>query len=83
MRVYSRWCRLTVAVHDSIVVSARESERDLRTPSRVWAGGSQEASWNLQSGVRAGAYHVVLDGIVIHPVDVQFDLLARIFNLDQ
>jgi hypothetical protein len=43
----------------------------------VGAGGSQEASYDLQASVRAGAYHVVFDGIVIYPVDVQFDLLWR------
>jgi hypothetical protein len=43
----------------------------------VGAGGSQEASYDLQTSVPAGTYHVVLDGIVIHPVDVQFDLLWR------
>jgi len=43
----------------------------------VGAGGSQEASYDLQASVPAGTYHVVLDGIVIHPVDVQFDLLWR------
>ncbi len=41
------------------------------------AGGSQEASYDLQAEVPAGVYHLVLDGIVIQPVDVQFDLLWR------
>ncbi len=41
------------------------------------AGGSQEASYELQADVPAGTYHVVLDGIVIQSVDVQFDLLWR------
>jgi hypothetical protein len=43
----------------------------------VGAGGSQEASYDLQASVPAGTYHVVLDGIVIQPVDVQFELLWR------
>ena len=41
------------------------------------AGGSQEASYDLQAGVPAGTYHLVLDGIVLQSVDVEFDLLWR------
>jgi hypothetical protein len=43
----------------------------------VGAGGSQEASYDLQAGIPAGAYHLVLDGIVLQSVDVEFDLLWR------
>lgn len=41
------------------------------------AGGSQEAAFKLKGDVPAGTYHCVLDGIVIRPVDVTFDLIWR------
>lgn len=41
------------------------------------AGGSQEAAYPLQAGVPAGTYHLVLDSIIIKPVDVTFDLIWR------
>jgi hypothetical protein len=43
----------------------------------VGAGGSQEAAYELKTGVPTGTYHLVLDGIVIESVDVEFDLLWR------
>ena len=41
------------------------------------AGSSQEAAYTLKASVPAGAYHCVLDGIVIRPVEVTFDLIWR------
>ena len=41
------------------------------------AGGSQEAAYKLKASVPAGTYHFVLDGIIIRPVDVTFDLIWR------
>jgi hypothetical protein len=43
----------------------------------VGAGGSQEAPYTLRAGVKAGNYHLVLDAIIIAPVDVTFDLVWR------
>jgi hypothetical protein len=43
----------------------------------VGAGGSQEATFDLQESVKAGTYHFTLDSIIIDPVDVQFDLVWR------
>jgi hypothetical protein len=43
----------------------------------VGAGGSQEASFALRGDVRAGTYHLVLDAVIINPVDVTFDLIWR------
>jgi hypothetical protein len=48
----------------------------------VGAGGSHEAAYDLKAGVPAGVYHVVLDGIVIQPVDVRFALIWRRGNTD-
>ena len=41
------------------------------------SGGSQEAEYALKASVPAGTYHVIYDGIIIRPVDVQFDLVWR------
>ena len=41
------------------------------------SGGSQEAAYNLKAKVKAGTYHLVLDAIIIKPVDVTFDLIWR------
>ena len=41
------------------------------------AGGSQEAEYSLKAAVPAGTYHLVLDSIIIRPVDVTFDLFVR------
>ncbi|MDB4957298.1 MAG: hypothetical protein JWO36_4867 [Myxococcales bacterium] len=41
------------------------------------AGGSQEAPYSLQASVPAGTYHLILDSIIIKPVDVTFDLIWR------
>ena len=41
------------------------------------SGGSQEAPYGLQASVRAGTYHLVLDAVIIKPVDVTFDLVWR------
>jgi hypothetical protein len=43
----------------------------------VGAGGSQEAPYTLRASVRAGNYHLVLDAVIIAPVDVTFDLVWR------
>jgi len=43
----------------------------------VGAGGSQEAAYNLLAPIPAGTYRLVLDAIVIHSVDVTFDLIWR------
>jgi hypothetical protein len=43
----------------------------------VGAGGSQEAAYDLKADVSGGTYHLELDGIVIEPVDVAFELLWR------
>jgi hypothetical protein len=44
----------------------------------VGAGGSsQEAAYALKAPVAAGTYHLVLDSIIIKPVDVTFDLIWR------
>ena len=40
-------------------------------------GGSQEAEFDLVASVPAGAYRLVCDSIVIHPIDVTFDLVWR------
>ena len=40
-------------------------------------GGSQEAPYDLQASVPAGAYHFVLDCVITAPVDVTFDLIWR------
>ncbi len=40
-------------------------------------GGSQEAAYTLKAAVPAGTYHLVLDAIIVQPVDVTFDLLWR------
>ena len=49
---------------------------DAHNPPTLWLA-LDGAAYDLQASVPAGAYHVVLDGIVVHPVDVQFDLLWR------
>lgn len=41
------------------------------------AGGSLEAAYDLKASVPAGAYHCVIDAIIIRPVDVTFDLIWR------
>lgn len=41
------------------------------------AGGSLEAAYDLKASVPAGAYHCIIDSIVITPVDVTFDLIWR------
>ncbi len=41
------------------------------------AGGSLEAAYNLKASVPAGAYHCIIDAIIIRPVDVTFDLIWR------
>jgi hypothetical protein len=41
----------------------------------VGTGGSHNAEYTLKAGVPAGTYALVCDGIIIAPVDVQFDLL--------
>ena len=42
------------------------------------SGGSfHEAAFPLKAGIRAGAYHIVLDSICIVPVDTTFDLIYR------
>lgn len=41
------------------------------------AGGSQDAPFDLRSGVVAGNYHLVLDAVIIDSVDVTFDLILR------
>lgn len=46
------------------------------------AGGSLEAAYDLKTGVPAGAYHCIIDSIIIRPVDVQFDLIWRRDTLD-
>jgi hypothetical protein len=43
----------------------------------VGAGGSQEAPFSLIASIPAGAYHLVLDAVIIAPVDVTFDLIWR------
>jgi hypothetical protein len=43
----------------------------------VGSGGSQEAPYTLKGPVKAGTYHLVLDSIIIKPVDVTFDLIWR------
>jgi hypothetical protein len=43
----------------------------------VGAGSSQEAPFALRTSVPAGTYHLVLDAIIITPVDVTFDLVWR------
>jgi len=43
----------------------------------VGPGGSQEAAYALKAKVPAGTYHLVLDSIIIKPVDVTFDLIWR------
>lgn len=40
-------------------------------------GGSQEAPFDLRTGVPAGTYHVTCDAIIIGPVDVTFTLIWR------
>lgn len=41
------------------------------------SGGSLDAEYALKASVPAGAYHVVLDAIIIRAVDVQFELIYR------
>ena len=41
------------------------------------AGGSYDAAYTLKESVKAGTYHLVLDAIIIKPVDVTFDLIWR------
>ena len=41
------------------------------------SGGSQEAPYTLKGPVKAGTYHLVMDAIIIKPVDVTFDLIWR------
>jgi hypothetical protein len=43
----------------------------------VGSGGSLDAEYPLKADVRAGAYHVICDAIIIRAVDVQFELLHR------
>jgi hypothetical protein len=43
----------------------------------VGSGGSQDAEFKLKADVPAGAYHIVLDHIIIVPVDVEFALIHR------
>jgi hypothetical protein len=43
----------------------------------VGAGGSQEAAFTLREKVPAGTYHLVLDAVITHAVDVTFDLVWR------
>jgi hypothetical protein len=43
----------------------------------VGSGGSQEAPYALKAIVPAGTYHLVLDAVIIGPVDVTFDLIWR------
>lgn len=40
-------------------------------------GGSLDAAFNLRASVPAGTYHVVLDSIVIQPVDIRYTLIWR------
>lgn len=40
-------------------------------------GRSQEAPYNLEDDVPAGTYHLVVDAIIIRPIDVTFDLVHR------
>ncbi len=46
------------------------------------AGGSQEAEYDLKASVPAGAYHCIIDSIIIRPVDVTFDLIWRRGDVD-
>jgi hypothetical protein len=48
----------------------------------VGAGGSREAAYALVADLPAGTYHLVLDGIAIVPVDVEFDLIWRSGSAD-
>jgi hypothetical protein len=48
----------------------------------VGAGGSQEAAYSLEASVPAGAYHCIIDSIIIRPVDVTFDLIWRRGDMD-
>jgi hypothetical protein len=43
----------------------------------VGAGGSQEAPFELLASIPAGTYHLVLDSIIINPVDTTFELIWR------
>jgi hypothetical protein len=43
----------------------------------VGSGGSQEAAYALKAAVKAGTYHLVVDAVIIKPVDVTFDLIWR------
>ena len=41
------------------------------------SGGSLDAEYKLKAGVPAGAYRVICDAIIIHSVDVRFELIHR------
>lgn len=41
------------------------------------SGGSQEAAYELKGPVKAGTYHLVIDAVIIKPIDVTFDLIWR------
>lgn len=41
------------------------------------AGRSQEAEFLLLDDIPAGTWRLVADGIIVYPVDVQFDLIYR------
>ena len=41
------------------------------------AGGSQDAAYTLKAKVPAGSYHLVLDAVITHSVDITFDLIWR------
>ena len=46
------------------------------------SGGSQEAEYPLKAALSAGTHDLVCDGIIIAPVDVQFDLVHRRAGID-
>lgn len=41
------------------------------------AGGSQEAEFLLLDDIPAGTWTLVADGIIVYPVDVEFELIYR------
>jgi hypothetical protein len=45
-------------------------------------GDSLEAAYDLKASVPAGAYHCIIDAIIIRPVDVTFDLIWRSGDTD-
>jgi hypothetical protein len=48
----------------------------------VGSGGSFDAEYKLKADVPAGTYHVICDNIIIHPVDVVFELIHRSNGVD-